>query len=345
MRSVQAGTPIRCSQGRVRSAVVLLLVLFTLSVCLFGCFTSPPAPPAPAVVPPAPPKPAKAQAPRTPPPAPVVQLPPVILLSDASQSYRELAELLKKRLDAGTTVFVMRAGSSLDEQLPAGNAPLLAVGLEAAIAALPQLRHRDVIFTLVFNHGDHRLLQQGMIGVSMLPPPQQVLSTIKTLNPTTKNIVLPCGPNLDEYVGRARREAKQLGLTLTTDAVGNDKELLLVAKRLGQSGEVLWLLPDNRIVSRESLQQVMASCIKAGRPTLVFSPSLFKLGGLLSAEYDLNSMAETIVAVMKKNPAERGKMKGSMLSPLRGTLAVNSNMAATLGLTVPTQLKPLLRDP
>jgi hypothetical protein len=34
-----------------------------------------------------------------------------------------------------------------------------------------------------------------------------------------------------------------------------------------------------------------------------------------------------------------------MLSPQHGTIAINSSMAATLGLTVPPQLKPLLRDP
>ena len=274
---------------------------------------------------------------------PPEQLTPTILLSDASRTYTELAERLGKRLGPGTATILLTTAPSA--QLPPGNGPLVAIGIEAAIAAGPYANRRDVVFALVFNHGDHRLLDQGMIGVSMLPPPRQVLHTLKSLCPTTSKVSLPCGPNLDEYLDLARREASRLGLTLTSDTVRSDKELLLAVKQLGQSGTVLWLLPDNRIVSRESLQQVMASNIKAGRPTVVFSPSLFKIGGLLSAEYDLDAVIETILAVMKKNPEERAKLKGTMLHPQQGALAVNGSMAKTLGLSIPTQLETLIRKP
>jgi ABC-type uncharacterized transport system substrate-binding protein len=273
---------------------------------------------------------------------PPEQLPPTILLSDASRPYTELAEQLKRHLAPGTTVVILDAARS--PQLP-GDGPLVAIGIDAAIVARPYANRRDVVFALVFNHGDHRLLEQGMIGVSMLPPPQQVLRTLKSLSPEVTKVSLPCGPNLDEYINLTRREANHLGLTLVSNTIHSDKELLLAVKQLGPSGTALWLLPDNRIVSRESLQQVMASNIRAGRPTVVFSPSLFKIGGLLSAEYDSNAVAETILAVLKKNPAERAKLKGTMLHPQQGTLAINDSMAATLGLSVPAQLKTLLWKP
>lgn len=324
----------------------LLCLSLTLAVGLAGCVPHPAPvplpPPAAPVAPTVQPKPVKA----SPPPVATTrlaeQLPPTILLSDASRAYTDLADRLGRRLGPGTTVVVLDAAHT--PQLP-GNGPLVAIGLEAAIAARPYANRRDVAFALVFNHGDHRLLDQGLIGVSMLPPPQQVLRTFKSLCPATSNIVLPCGPNLDEYLGQAQREASRLGLTLTANTVHSDKELLLAVKQLGQSGTVLWLLPDNRIVSRDSLQQIMASNIRAGRPTVVFSPSLFKIGGLLSAEYDANAVAETILAILKKNPEERAKLKGTMLHPQQGTLAINGSMAETLGLSVPTMLENLLRKP
>jgi ABC-type uncharacterized transport system substrate-binding protein len=280
---------------------------------------------------------------KEPPAATTAAIEPVtVILSDAGDDFVALANLLRQRLGPETAVLTLKETTRGGLHLPAkGTGPLVAVGLEAAIALIPQLASREVIFALVFNHGDHRLLQRGMIGVSMLPPPAQVLKALKELSPDTRRIAMAAGPNVGHYAATARAEATRLGLTLSFDEVRSDMELLLFVRKLAPSTQAFWLLPDNRVLSRERLQHLMAANLKSSRRTVVFSPSLFKLGGLLSAEYDLQAIARTVAEVAEKSPEERRKMKGTMRQPAAGSLAVNAAIAETLGLKVPPSLKQL----
>jgi ABC-type uncharacterized transport system substrate-binding protein len=267
-----------------------------------------------------------------------------IVLSDSGETFRALADELLERFGPGTEVLTL-SDETQREKLPSlltkRSGPLVAIGLEAALALAAQDR-RDVIFTMVFNYGDNRLLQRGMIGVSMLPPPAQVLRVLKELSPDTTRIIMPAGPNLGSYPEWAQTEAAKLGISLFLHEVGSDKELLLLVKGLDSTTQAVWLLPDNRITSKERLRQVLGVNLKGGRRTVVFSPSLLKSGGLLSADYNIVAIAETIGEIIGRTPEERDKMKGTMRQPACGTLAINGTIASTLGLEIPPSLEPLV---
>jgi ABC-type uncharacterized transport system substrate-binding protein len=319
-------------------AKLFLACLVFLALALNGCTGKPPvltkiAPPAKQV--PEGTRPEKTR----------LQSPAIIVLSDSGEIFRTLSEQLLRRLGQETKILVL-SDEAEREKLPSllarHNGPLIAVGLEAAMALIPQADGRDVIFAMVFNHGDYRLLQRGMIGVSMLPPPAQVLNVLKELSPDTTRIIMPSGPNIGNYPALAREEAAKLGMSLVAQQVGSDKELLLLVKKLDRTTQAVWLLPDNRIMSNERLRQVMAVNLKSSRRTVVFSPSLFRLGGLVSAEYNLAAIAETVAEITGRTPADRAKLKGTMRQPAAGALAINGTIAETLGLKISPALEKLV---
>lgn len=328
----------------------VLLLAALLVVVLGGCQ---PQPPPPAVTPPAavitaPPvkKPAAVPAPVK---TPVVEETLLIVLSDSSAVYGHLAERIRVRSGVAKTLVLSldtpQAGEfSLNHQIKSAQGPIIAVGIEAAKYLAPFTQEHDVIFALVFNHREHDLLKRGMIGVSMLPPPGQVLRLFKSISPQVTTLSLPIKSDLADYATLARVEAGKLGLILDTPEVGSDKELLLLTRKLDPSTRGLWLLPDNRIISKENLQQVMSISVKSGRQLVVFSPTLFPLGGLLSAEFDADATVATILEIALAPDEERRKARGRLLKPRAGRLTINPGMVETLGLSVPPQQRPLLQD-
>jgi len=323
-----------------------LLPALLLLAALGGCQPQPSiTPPAATIAAPPAKKPAAAPVPVK---APTVEENLLVVLSDSSEIYSHLAEKLRLRSGLKTTILSLdtpQTGElSLANQLKSAQGPIIAVGIEAAKFLAPHARKHDVIFALVFNHRELDLLERGMIGVSMLPPPGQVLRLFKAISPQVTTLALPVKPDLADYAALARAEAGKLGLTLDTPEVGNDKELLLLTRKLDPATRGLWLLPDNRIISKENLQQIMAVSVKSGRQLVVFSPTLFPLGGLLSAEFETEATVATILEVALTPDDERRKNRGRLLQPRTGRLAINPGMVETLGLTVPPQHRPLLQD-
>ena len=324
-----------------------LFSAFLFLLLLAGCLPPQPIAPPPEIIPP---PPVKKQVIA---PVPVkAPLPPetlLVVLSDSGSVYGRLAKKIVSTSARETVVLSLdtpQAGElSLSNQLKTTTGPVIAIGIEAAKFLAPRARQRDIIFALVFNHRELGLLTRGMIGVSMLPPPGQVLRTFKALNPQKATLTLPVRSDMADYADLARDQARTLSLTLETPVVANDKELLLLTRKLAPAMGGLWLLPDNRILSREILQQVMAVCVKNGKQTIVFSPTLLPLGGLISAEYDEEAIVATILAAALTSPDERSQLHGRLLNPDTGRLSINRDMAATLGLTVPSTHRSLLQGP
>lgn len=336
----------RCN---VRLCFLVLAVTLLLTACLDQVPPPPPPPPLPPQIeapPPPPPPPPPVSKPA---PPPVAQVPEAVtfVLSGASDTYSSLASIIKARLAGPSFQFVLPVGADLSPGLKAHlttvKGPVVAIGLDAARAMAPQAATRDVIFALTFNFREHRLLESGSIGISMLADPRQTLKLLRELSPRTGSLALAIGTGGQDYLSVIGREAKRLGITLVTREVASDKELLLFATQLNPSIQAFWLLPDNRIISRDVIQQILAVNIKNGRASVVYAPELLKYGGMLSAQYDPEAIADCLVDVLQRPHLERARLHGTLLQPERAQLSINGDLVRTLGLNVPENRKHLLQ--
>ncbi|WP_127478148.1 ABC transporter substrate-binding protein [Sulfurivermis fontis] len=305
-----------------------------LLLAVAGCAASPapsPAPePATVVVAPPPPKVVAKPAPR---PLPRV----AIVVSMDTPAYNDVAGALERRLDNramryrldGTTRAVLERAAP-DQ--------IVAIGLEAALFAKPLARpERPVVFCQVFNHVEHDLISPQVHGVAVFPSFRKTFATWRALAPNVREILVFTGPGFETVLTQAVAAASQHGITLTHRSVNSDKEFLYQYKRLSASADGLWLLPDNRILSRNTIQDVMSFSVRNGKQVAVFSEQLLRLGGLFSA---VSSPDEIAAKVLLRLDGSGGTAAGSGLLFLdEAEVRINPVIVQRLNLTVPESLR------
>ena len=156
------------------------------------------------------------------------------------------------------------------------NTAVIAVGLSAAQSAVA-MSNQPVIFSYVFNHQDHELLQDHSRGVEAFAPLDMQLSAWKQAEPTLQSIGILIGPGHAALVAEAQRVAAEQGLRISVVEADSDQEALYLFKRVAHDIDGLWLLPDNRILSarvlREMIEQANRRDVSRPRPSIL--PSAF----------------------------------------------------------------------
>lgn len=217
---------------------------------------------------------------------------------------------------------------------------VVAIGLPAARMARG-LSGKQVVFCQVFHHEDTNLATAWMKGVAATPPVREQFRVWKQLSPRLRRVGVVTGRNLRGLMEEARTAARENGLELVHVEVRSDKETLYAYKQLFPEIQGLWLVPDNRVLSRNVIRDVMAHSVREGKQVGVFNHQLLDLGGLVSAESVHADIAEQVLELLKETPGNAGAIK-----PLtRATIRINSVMARRLNLTLPRTLQGLVHAP
>jgi ABC-type uncharacterized transport system substrate-binding protein len=283
-------------------------------------------------------------------PMPVQLLPTVAILVSADiPAYMDVANELNRRLAERTTIYqlnrnVADSSKAIDEIQRSDHEQVVAIGLVAARAARG-LVGKQVIFCQVFNYADYDLVTGWMKGVSMLPRFSESFRVWKDLDPTLRRVAMLTGANQEHIVAEAREAAQDYGIELVHGEVYSDKETLYAFKRLAPEVQGLWLLPDNRVLSTGVIRATLSYSVRHSKQVLVFSPSLLKIGGLISIRGRESDVAAQVLARLQQAYGQ-SEIPGADVMPLAGMqLEVNARMAKRLGLIIPTKYRQLTYEP
>lgn len=310
-----------------------------LCLLLAGCAVSPPVPVAeePPVAVPEPPA-ATVTAPKPPPPppapAPVTPPPPVtILISMDIPAYTQVAAHLARALGERAMRHVLD-GDTARMLTAAADGPIVAIGLEAALLARDlQRADRPVVFCQVFNHVEHNLVARHMRGVALLPSFRKTFSTWRALAPALREVAVFTGPGFEGVMAPAQAAAQAFGIVLQHHSVQSDKEFLYRYKEAGHRIDGLWLVPDNRILSRDAIREAMSYSVRNGKQVAVFNEQLLPLGGLFSVTAAPEEVAAKVLRRLD-DPAGQPAVVGLEEAVIR----VNPVIARRLNLSVPEAL-------
>lgn len=310
-----------CSRRCAAGGIVLLA-----AIGLGGCKTAPPPRAAPE-------------------PVPVVDRGIVVLASDASPAFSSVArELSLRHSRQGVELFTLAGEETRNAALlrriqSSDRTRVVAIGLPAARLAR-RLEGKQVVFCQVFNHEGANLVTPWMKGVAAVPPPGEQLRAWKAIQPALARVAMLTGPNLKGLVSEARTASREQGIELRVVEVKTDKELLYAFKRIGPTVQGLWLVPDNRVLSRHVLRDVVGYALKEGKSVLAFNRELLSLGAMLSAENDAGDIAETVLQRLDPDAPGR-EPSGADVWPLRrADIHINALVVSQLGLSLP----PSFRD-
>ncbi|MEW6331059.1 MAG: ABC transporter substrate binding protein [Pseudomonadota bacterium] len=269
-----------------------------------------------------------------------------ILLSDRSPAFvgvqREIGTRYPHRIENYYLGGSEADDSAVRKKLQSSDVPLVvSIGLPAARVARG-LTGKRVVFCQVFNYEDTDLVTSWMNGVAATPPVNDQFRAWKQLSPRLEKVGVITGRNLRGLMAEAQAAARENGLKLIHIEVRSDKETLYAYKQLLPKVQGLWLVPDNRVLSREVIRDVMAYSVREGKQVAVFSHQLLALGGLLSVESSYADIAQRVLARVE----QAHKSGGEPVTPLSAaTIRINTVMARRLNLALPKTLQGLAHAP
>jgi ABC-type uncharacterized transport system substrate-binding protein len=270
----------------------------------------------------------------------------VILMSDRSPAFvgvqREIEKRYPHRIEHHYLGGNEAENSAVQKKIQSSGLSLVvSIGLPAARAAR-NLSGKRVVFCQVFNYEDTELVTFWMNGVAATPPVNEQFRVWKQLSPRLKKVGVITGNNLRGLMQEAQAAARENGLELVHVEARSDKETLYAYKQLAPKIQGLWLVPDNRVLSREVIRDVMAHSVREGKQVAVFSHQLLALGGLVSAESSYADIAEQVLERLK----QAHKDTAEPVAPLtRAAIRINTVMARRLNLVLPGTLQGLAHAP
>jgi ABC-type uncharacterized transport system substrate-binding protein len=161
------------------------------------------------------------------------------------------------------------------------------------------------VFSQVFNHQDHGLLTPISRGVAAIAPLEAHFQAWQDVDPSIKRIGTVIGEGHDDLIQEAKRVAAKYSLELVVRTVRSDQEAVYQFRRMVRSIDGFWLLPDNRILSARSLQELISQANQHHVPVAVTNEPLLRMGASVSIATVASDIAETILSIVQMIEAGR----------------------------------------
>jgi len=296
----------------LRSSLVFLVLLLSGCALIF-----PEAPPPVATIPEAEPEP-------VPQPAAPINVPPVvqpkptveppagpapvsarvaIVLSKPSPAYTDISSKLLAYLE-DYSVYDLADRSRSPRQAFAAIAEsdaqlVVAIGLHAAKVAT-SFATVPVIFSQVFNVNENGLVSDFIKGVAVLPPLDQQVNAWRELDPNIRNIGAILGEGHEDLIAEAEQAMRERGIKFHYAIAHSDRETSYLFKRLIRDIDGFLLFPDNRILSRTVLTEIMSDAARHHVQVAVFNESLLGHGATFSASSVDTNVVDTITIAINQ---------------------------------------------
>jgi ABC-type uncharacterized transport system substrate-binding protein len=273
----------------------------------------------------------------------------VIVVSNDAPAFSQVAREITHRYPVGAEIW--RVGDSdaarartLRRLQESEVRLVVAIGLPAALAART-LSGKRVIFCQVFHYEDNNLVTPWMKGVSAMPSLSEQFRAWKSIAPDLRRVAVLTGPGLQGLIQESRSAASVFQIDLLHVPVRSDKETLFAYKRIASQVQGLWLVPDNRVLSSETIRELLAYSVREGKQVSAPSPELLAFGALLSAGSDYGDIAERVVARARQSWG-RSELPGPAMEPLqRAQINVSARMLEQFSLRLPPALRGRLYEP
>jgi ABC-type uncharacterized transport system substrate-binding protein len=214
--------------------------------------------------------------------------------------------------------------------------------VRAARAALPD---KPLVFCQVPAYDEALQIGSPIFGVQTLPPLELQLKSWQSIDPSLRTIALIVGASGTALVDEARRAAISLAKDLLVEISASDRETLYLFRRLATTVDGLWLLPDNDALSPQVLRELLTYASSRGIGVLTFNEALLARGALLTATAVPADVAATVARVVERVVAGRTAELPPMTPLSAAELAVNVDIATTLGLPPVAVQRWVAREP
>lgn len=219
-----------------------------------------------------------------------------------------------------------------------GAKTVLALGTGAVKRLRSSLHDVPIVFCMVPNAAQKKLVGGNITGIDMETPPAKQLKAYHRLMPAIKRIGVIYNEQLTgAFVKRAAQAADSLGLTLVAVKVGSRKEVPRALEAVVQNSDALWLIRDAMVMTRELFRRALMLQFEKKLPLLVQSSLFVKKQAAVAFAASYESQGRKAAVVVKKILA--GTPPGEIpLQAPQGHLSVNLNSATKAGVKLNSQV-------
>jgi putative ABC transport system substrate-binding protein len=219
---------------------------------------------------------------------------------------------------------------------------VVAVGSLAATVAREQVKDRPVIFCAVLNPERYNLTGPNIGGVSFEVSAAAQLERLRSALPGATRIGVIYDPQKSgALVAEAERAAQRLGLQIVKAVAKQPRDVDPVFRSLKRDIDVLWVIPDSTVVTRESFEVLALGAAESRIPFVAFSEAFARQGALLAFYPDPTAVGDQCATLA--GAVLRGEIKPSQVgtrAPERYRIAVNRRVEDQLGLNLDARLHP-----
>ncbi len=272
----------------------------------------------------------------------------VLLLSDASAPYQEVARAIRDGLDAEisagklTVKTIIEGDPGLDEALAQSDGLLIPLGLKAAQNSAR--REQPVLTGFVARPAFEKLFPAGAgrrpaSAVYLDQPFSRRLELVRAIWPRAHNLgaVFGVGMAPSQTQAELNSSASAAGMRLVSANLGSSDELFNALKELLPNVDVLLLLPDPLVVNRNSIQNLMLSTYRQRVPAIAYSRDLVDAGALAAVYSTPQQIGTQLAEIVQRMLGGRGWDLPGPGYPKYFTVKTNTSVARALDITLPSE--------
>jgi putative tryptophan/tyrosine transport system substrate-binding protein len=261
-----------------------------------------------------------------------------LVLSDRGGMYSDFSNALEDAL-AGTNWNV--SGKFQADTLPplAGQAELtVTVGSEALRKTLGRGDNSPIIATLLPRQSYEKILAEfrkpaRITAIYLDQPPARQAAFINHLLPGLKRAGMLFSSETRNAAAQYRQAFSNAGLILDTEDADTENALLPALNALLGRINVLIAVPDSTIYHRNNIKPILITAFRYQRPVIGYSPAFVNAGALAA----LHSTPAQIARQTADMIVTHGPNLPNPTGPSQFAIAINSNVAQSLGLNIPDE--------
>ena len=261
-----------------------------------------------------------------------------LVLSDRGGMYGDFSNALEEAL-AGTN-WSISAKFQADTLPPlAGQAELVVtVGSEALRKTLGRGDSPPIIATLLPRQSYEKILTEfrrpGRITAIYLDQPAaRQAAFINHLLPGQKKVGMLVSAETRNAIGQYRQAFTSVGLTLDSEDADTENVLLPALNSLLGRINLLIAVPDSTIYHRNNIKPILITAFRYQRPVIGYSAAFVNAGALAA----LHSTPPQIARQTADMIVAHGTNLPNPSGPSQFAIAINNNVAQSLGLTIPDE--------
>jgi ABC-type uncharacterized transport system substrate-binding protein len=265
--------------------------------------------------------------------------PRILIVREDSVVASQAAELLAREAAAAgwaSTDLTIAGDRSIPAHLE-GEQVLVALGSRAFAVGLRHAAGKPVVGALLAQGSlDDMPIAAGDRASAILldQPVERWINLIQTAFPGIQQIGMLAGPGSQRSVRAVERKMAERRLTLAIETIASAEEVVPAIERLTPRMGVLLAMPDPLAHNRNTVQPLLLTTYRAGIPVVAYSESYQQAGAVLALYSTVPQIVAQVIDSLQQ--IRDGKPLPSYQSPRYFTVGVNSAVARSLGLALPT---------